>query len=117
MNVAPLLAYTWSMETPLTPAQVNVRVAELVDTRLIDMLNEMIVEAYARHYFDLAQLSMGKVMDRAEDLLPDLDESDLKIMLSRAGQAFTAAGWYVRVKGDNYEFNGTPFDDEDEDYE
>lgn len=105
------------METPLTPAQVNVRVAELVDTRLIDMLNEMIVKAYARYYFNLAQLSMDEVLSQAENLLPELDESDLKIMLSRAGQAFEVAGWYVRVEGDNYEFNSQPFDDEDEDYE
>lgn len=43
------------METPLTPAQVNVRVAELVEPKLISMLNEMLVKAYAYRYFDMKQ--------------------------------------------------------------
>lgn len=117
MNVAPPLAYTWFMETPLTPAQVNVRAGELVDPKLISMLNEMLVEAYAARYFDMAQLDMGKVMSAAEELLPELDEPAVTLMISRASQVFRSQGWHVRVQDGNLEFSAEPFEDEDEDYE
>lgn len=117
MNVAPPLAYIWFMETPLTPAQVNVRVTELVDPKLISMLNEILVEAYAERYINMAQLDMGNVTARAEELLPELDESAVTLMISRAMQVFKSQGWHVRIQGKNLEFSSEPFEDEDEDYE